>query len=309
MALGLIVPRNLARALGSALDFTLLTTTRITAFRRRLFLGIGPRDLVLDVGSGHRPHPRADVLCDRYLTDNAQRADGMVRDRPVVVADVTALPFATKSFDFVICQHVLEHVPEVERALVELSRIGKRGYIETPSRLWETLMGREYHLWLVERVADRLIFSRKVAALDKELVGSFVRLSTKSRAWNRTILENFDTFYSTMKWNDRIPYEIHSGNAPALPAIFHGDTDWPQRGGRYSAVEGRLRRGVYSALTRVMRSGRRVDVWDLLVCPKCKQRVSINGARTQITCHTCAVSYPVQDGIPIMLIEEARPLT
>jgi uncharacterized protein YbaR (Trm112 family) len=199
-------------------------------------------------------------------------------------------------------------VPEVERALVELSRIGKRGYIETPSRLWETLMGREYHLWFVERVADHLIFSRKVAALDKELVGSFVRLSTNSRVWNRTMLENFDSFYSTMTWRDRIPYEIRSNDAVAVPAKFHDNSDWPQRSTRYSKIESQLRRGVYSALARAMRPSRRVDVWGLLVCPKCKQTLSSDESRGYLDCQRCSLRYAVQDGIPIMLIEEARPL-
>ena len=30
-------------------------------------------DLVLDVGSGHNPNPRSDILCDRYIEDDTER--------------------------------------------------------------------------------------------------------------------------------------------------------------------------------------------------------------------------------------------
>ena len=36
-------------------------------------MNIGPNDLVLDVGSGHNPNPRSDVLCDRYIDDDTER--------------------------------------------------------------------------------------------------------------------------------------------------------------------------------------------------------------------------------------------
>src|SRR5688572_23883978 len=44
-----------------------------------------------------------------------------------VHADITRLPFATGTFDAVICSHVLEHVPDDARAMRELFRVLKRG--------------------------------------------------------------------------------------------------------------------------------------------------------------------------------------
>jgi len=44
----------------------------------------------------------------------------------------------------------------------------------------------------------------------------------------------------------------------------------------------------------------------VLVCPKCKQDIRpVEGA---LACDTCCVKYPVREGIPIMLIDEAEPL-
>lgn len=43
---------------------------------------------------------------------------------------------------------------------------------------------------------------------------------------------------------------------------------------------------------------------EILACPLCKKGVSFNN--DQLICRACRRSYPVKDGIPIMLIEEAR---
>ena len=50
----------------------------------------------------------------------------------------------------------------------------------------------------------------------------------------------------------------------------------------------------------------------ILVCPKCKGELDVSrgadGAEESLDCPACALSYPVDDGIPVMLVEEARPL-
>ena len=75
-------------------------------------MNIRATDLVLEIGSGNNPNPRSDILCDRYIHDNNQRAGefAAVIDRPLVVADGYRLPFKDKTFDYVICSHILEHM-------------------------------------------------------------------------------------------------------------------------------------------------------------------------------------------------------
>lgn len=46
---------------------------------------------------------------------------------PDVKADVTGLPFRDGAYDAILCSHVLEHVPEDERALSELYRVLEPG--------------------------------------------------------------------------------------------------------------------------------------------------------------------------------------
>lgn len=53
-------------------------------------------------------------------------------------ADLTALPFASESFDLVICSHVLEHVPDDRAAFSELHRVlapGGQALLLTPYAL------------------------------------------------------------------------------------------------------------------------------------------------------------------------------
>lgn len=44
-----------------------------------------------------------------------------------VKADICALPFRDNSFDFILCNHVLEHIPDDVTAMKELYRVLKRG--------------------------------------------------------------------------------------------------------------------------------------------------------------------------------------
>lgn len=50
------------------------------------------------------------------------------------------------------------------------------------------------------------------------------------------------------------------------------------------------------------------ELLDILVCPRCKGDLRAEPAAARLVCPACAVAYPVRDGIPIMLIDEAVPL-
>ncbi|NNF19774.1 MAG: class I SAM-dependent methyltransferase [Flavobacteriaceae bacterium] len=44
-----------------------------------------------------------------------------------VKADICELPFESESFDVILCNHVLEHIPDDKKALAELYRVMKKG--------------------------------------------------------------------------------------------------------------------------------------------------------------------------------------
>ncbi|HEY0994580.1 MAG TPA: Trm112 family protein [Gemmatimonadaceae bacterium] len=55
----------------------------------------------------------------------------------------------------------------------------------------------------------------------------------------------------------------------------------------------------------------------ILVCPKCKGELEYQdapsvgpggSAAASLVCPACRLRYPVRDGIPIMLVDEATPL-
>jgi hypothetical protein len=51
------------------------------------------------------------------------------------------------------------------------------------------------------------------------------------------------------------------------------------------------------------------DLLDLLVCPQCKGDLEYRpGPVESLVCHACRLVYSVEDDIPIMLIDEAKPL-
>ncbi len=47
---------------------------------------------------------------------------------------------------------------------------------------------------------------------------------------------------------------------------------------------------------------------DILVCPKCKGDLELSPNKDGLICRNCKLVYEIKDGIPIMLIDEARPL-
>lgn len=47
---------------------------------------------------------------------------------------------------------------------------------------------------------------------------------------------------------------------------------------------------------------------EILVCPRCKGELEYREQEGALRCHACKLEYPVREGIPIMLIDEAKPL-
>jgi uncharacterized protein YbaR (Trm112 family) len=51
------------------------------------------------------------------------------------------------------------------------------------------------------------------------------------------------------------------------------------------------------------------ELLDILACPKCKGDIHLNSAQDGLVCEACKLVYPIREDIPVMLIDEAKPLT
>lgn len=279
---------NLIQRAGWVLD-----TIRDHQYVHRM-MGIGSKDLVLDVGSGAGPCLRSNVLCDKFVSDATERqGQSVVTDRPFIVADAACLPFADKSFDFVICSHVLEHVPDPGAVIRELQRVAPRGYIETPSAGWEKVNGFRFHLWMVSLRDRTLVFEKKRGVYqDPELRDWFAGLQRVShfgeRLWKA---RRHIGVYTALCWEESISYEIHDtmGVDGFVHAVVDGDDEeYPE-----SAQSGLASR-LLSAWGRRLRRSSEVT-WDVLeqrlACPECRGR--LRRSSTGYACAQCAYEFPI----------------
>lgn len=72
------------------------------------------------------------------------------------VMDITDLPCATDSFDVVLCNHVLEHVPEDRAAMSEIRRVLKVGGVALMQHPIDEALPRTYENWAVKTPEARL---------------------------------------------------------------------------------------------------------------------------------------------------------
>jgi len=125
---------------------------------------IAPDWKVLDVGSGHRPNRRANVLLDKEIDRSIHRSGEKAKALPgkiFVMGDATNMPFSDREFDYSICSQVAEHIEDVEKLISELERVSQRGYLETPGPVSEIVFNEPYHLWFIRKRKDRLRFEKK----------------------------------------------------------------------------------------------------------------------------------------------------
>ena len=140
---------------------------KISAPKSRYYLSIKKTDYVLEVGGGHNPHPRSNVVVDKFADDNTHRSGNLkiLANQQFYQADGENLPFKNKEFDYVICCHVLEHVNNPEKFLGEQTRVAARGYVETPSLLGCYLSPKKSHKWVLLDIDDKIVM------YEKELIG------------------------------------------------------------------------------------------------------------------------------------------
>jgi uncharacterized protein YbaR (Trm112 family) len=73
----------------------------------------------------------------------------------------------------------------------------------------------------------------------------------------------------------------------------------------------RPRKALLSSLTRPSRERLMLDrkLLDLLVCPVSRGPLTPDPSGQELLCLASALAYPVRDGLPVLLEDQARPLT
>ncbi len=136
--------------------------------------------LVIDVGGGMAPFPRADWVIDALSFDQrgallrsrqAEQPHRVRRDTWVQrdLCSREPWPLSDRQFDYAVCSHVLEDLRDPVWVCAEMSRIAKAGYVEVPSRVVEQSTGIEHprlagyyhHRWLVSVHDQQLEFRMK----------------------------------------------------------------------------------------------------------------------------------------------------
>lgn len=131
--------------------------------RSRYHLNIKKSNHVLEVGGGHNPNPRSNVIVDKFIDSNFHRKDNIkvLKNQKFLQADGESLPFKDKEFDYVITAQVLEHVEDPTKFLAEQVRVAKKGYIEVPSLIGEYLFPKKAHKWVILEIDKKLVIVEK----------------------------------------------------------------------------------------------------------------------------------------------------
>ena len=199
---------------------------RYSLYQSRFYnFGIKPCDKVLDIGSGNIPLHLATHLVDITIENNDYGRAGIafkhVDGKRIYECNMQKLPFNDNEFDFVYCSHVLEHVTDPEKACSELMRVGKRGFIESPSRgkdLWLNTAKISNHRWVIDKNNNRLIFTEysheEIEGLQNDiLMNMHVAPQTmREKAFSALIYLKADKINTMLLWEGSFEFKVYPIN-------------------------------------------------------------------------------------------------
>ncbi|HPQ70707.1 MAG TPA: Trm112 family protein [bacterium] len=47
---------------------------------------------------------------------------------------------------------------------------------------------------------------------------------------------------------------------------------------------------------------------EILICPQCREKLELSADEQSLLCRRCELQYPIEDGIPLLVSENAKPL-
>lgn len=265
---------------------------------RRLHCPVPKEALVLEVGSGGNPYPRANVLLDAYEETGQRHWEPLKIDRPLVLGFIERLPFKNGSFDFLIASHVLEHSPDPEKALAEFQRVARAGYIEVPDAFFERLNPYPDHRSEITMRDGRLRIRKKPFwVVDQDVVELY------DKRFNRFLTQDVMRkkpfiFHVRYYWNEKIDFTIVNPNT---------DSSWQLPMDDVSPVQPQnIKKKVRTILIDLLRyllsqnrRNRKIDLIELMSCPNCGSE-QIDSVHDCFECQACKAFYQTKNGVPLM---------
>lgn len=208
--------------------------------------GIKTGDRVLEIGPGGSPHPRSNVFLEMQFDDEReaeiQRSSTppLQTNKPVVYYDGSSFPFKDQEFDYVICAHVLEHVPDVEGFLAELQRVAPRGYLEFPTIYYDFLYNMPTHVNFLMNNRDCIYYlSKDETDLDtfKPVTDFFYK--TLCLRYTSMVKDFKTLFFQGFEWSG----VIHSRKAASIAELCYDldEITIPPKARKQQGVFGKLK--------------------------------------------------------------------
>lgn len=328
---------TLKKWIWSPLKYKMSSTFPIYKYGKKIReIKIEKDDIVLDIGAGHNPFIRADVLVDKYVDTPKHRSSGRllkIDSRQIlIIGDAEILPFKDNSFDFVVCRHVLEHVDNPQLLLKELKRIGKKGYIETPSPFRELIHGgipNQKDLAKIKGI-NELIHGEGHEGHVRFAVSNGERIITCEKTEDELMiylmfgyyLKN-NTDYEIEKFRNRHPFwntTTHVWNSSSQLKFKNLKVNYEKRikfTENYNLEQQiqNLRQlssknvdiSIGNTIKKLIRkhfyghTNRHFDIYEKIACPVCKG--GLKKLSNSLICESCDYKFPIVCGVPILVKE------
>lgn len=184
-------------------------------FKERI-VSIQPDDKVLEIGPGANPHPRSDVFLEKRFTEEEALVQSGYSapaklDKQTVFYDGGRFPFKDKEFDYIICSHVIEHIPVEHLAefISEMERVGKGGYIEFPNVFYELVNYEPVHIWLMNYRAGEMLFLDKTIFKSNMLHKTIRAMFYGNDDYMRRVFKRHkEFFFYGFEWKNKIGYRL-----------------------------------------------------------------------------------------------------
>lgn len=181
-------------------------------------MGIKPGYKILDLGSGIEQHRMFHYSKARIIVHvDIRELDSSVQleENEVFTSfnlDKVKFPFNDDEFDYVVASHVLEHTEDPVVICNEIQRIGKAGYIGSPSIFTEIFWNWSEHRWIIIPVHDILHFISKHRNLVTDFGSFFHDICRGNVIFDKHRMKeiNLKMMYVRHIWKNELKIKVHN---------------------------------------------------------------------------------------------------